>query len=116
MSSALLCAVAKAADVQQLDILIDAGAILDVVEQRCYSALMCAAENTAGVDAARLLVDVGVDVNYAAVRVVLLVVFYAIYVKRRVRLWILAVLHVSVAWFVVATANNANHCVARCCP
>jgi hypothetical protein len=48
--------------------MLDAGAILDVVDQRGFSPLMCAAECPHGTAAAAILIESGASVNYAAVR------------------------------------------------
>lgn len=64
----MLCAIARSGDVAQLEALLDASALLDVVDQRGYSPLMCAVENATCPYACQLLLLHGANVNFAAVR------------------------------------------------
>jgi ankyrin repeat protein len=67
MSSSALCIAAKSGNIERVEMLLDASAIVSVVDKRGFSPLMCAAENTAVVDTAVLLIAHGADVNFAAV-------------------------------------------------
>jgi hypothetical protein len=69
MSNGVLCLAARSANVERVDALLDAGAIVDFTDKRGYTALMCACENTSTVESARMLVDAGANVNFVVVRV-----------------------------------------------
>jgi len=64
MSNGVLCLAARSANVERVDALLDAGAIVDFTDKRGYTALMCACENTSTVESARMLVDAGANVNF----------------------------------------------------
>ena len=68
MSSGVLCMAAKCANVEKVDALVDASAILDVLDKRGYTPLMCACENTSTIESAKILIDAGANVNYTVVR------------------------------------------------
>jgi ankyrin repeat protein len=68
MSSGLLCVCAKAGQADRVEILLDASAIVDVVDHRGYSALMCACENTSTIACGAALVESGANVNFVVVR------------------------------------------------
>ena len=69
MASSLLCSLAATGNVEQVEIMVDASALVDITDQRGYSALMCAAENVHSTYAAQILLEAGATVNYAVVRV-----------------------------------------------
>jgi hypothetical protein len=67
MSNGVLCLAARSANVERVDALLDAGAIVDFTDKRGYTPLMCACENTSTVESARMLVDAGANVNFTTV-------------------------------------------------
>ncbi len=69
MSTGVLCLAARSANVERLDALLDAGALVEYVDKRGYTALMSACENTSTIESAKMLVEAGANVNYAVVRI-----------------------------------------------